>query len=243
MTPPAPLRSATVTAEEVLARLAALGDPSRLSGMARYGIATERAFGVSLPELRKLARELGRSHELADALWESGVHEARLLASMVDEPADVDDAQMERWAAGFASWDLCDQACINLFRRTPLAWAKAQEWTRRDELFVKRAGFALIATLAVHDKASPDERFVALLPAIVRGADDDRPLVRKAASWALRQIGKRSVELNAQAVETASALRDNESRGARWVGSDAFRELSSEAVQTRLAAKTRRPVT
>lgn len=227
-----------MTAAEVLARLAALGDSSRLSGMARYGIATERAYGVGIPQLRRLARELGRSHELAGALWESGAHEARILASMVDEPADVDDAQMERWAADFDSWDLCDQVCINLFRHTAPAWAKAAEWTGRDEPMVKRAGFALMAALAVGDKRSPDDRFAGLLPVIARGADDDRPLVGKGASWALRQIGKRSPALNAQAVKTASSLRESHSRGARWVGADALRELCSEAVQARLAART-----
>lgn len=230
-------------AEEVLARLAALGDPSRLSGMARYGITPGHAYGVSIPRLRALARELGRSHQLAAALWESGAHEARILASMVDEPADVDDAQMERWAAGFDSWDLCDQVCANLFRHTPLAWTKAPEWATRDEPMVKRAGFSLMAALAVVDKRSPDGRFAAFLPVITRGADDDRPLVRKGASWALRQIGKRSPWLNAQAVETATALRGSEGRGARWVGSDALRELCSDAVQARLAAKARQPVT
>lgn len=232
-----------MTTEEVLARLAALGGSSRRAGMARYGIAIEHAYGVGIPQLRTLARELGRSHGLARALWDSGVHEARILASMVDEAADVDDAQMERWVADLDSWDLCDQVCANLFRHTPLAWTKAAEWTARDELMVKRAGFALTAALAVGDKRSSDERFAALLPTIMRGSDDDRPLVRKGASWALRQIGKRSPALNARAVETAAALRDSDSRGARWVGSDALRELSSDAVQARVAAKARQAVT
>ena len=228
-----------MTAEEVLARLAALGDPSRLPGMARYGIATDHAYGVTIPELRTLARELGRGHVLAAALWETGAHEARILASMVDEPALVDDAQFEHWAAGFDSWDLCDQACANLFGRTPLAWTKAPEWTARPEPLVKRAGFALIAALAVGDERSSDERFAELLPLLARYADDDRPLVRKGASWALRQIGKRSPALNATAIETALSLKGGESRGARWVGSDALRELRSDAVQARLAKKSR----
>jgi 3-methyladenine DNA glycosylase AlkD len=229
-----------VIAEEVMARLAALADPSRLSGMARYGIATEHAYGVSVPQLRTLARGLGRDHGLATALWETGVHEARILASMLDEPALVDDAQMERWAAVFDSWDLCDQVCANLFRRTRLAWTKAPEWTAREELMVTRAGFALIAALAVGDERRPDERFAACLPLIARRADDDRPLVRKGASWALRQIGKRSPALNAQAIQTALVLKGSGSRGARWVGSDALRELGDEAVQRRLTERAAR---
>ena len=221
------------TAAEVLSRLAALGDPSRLTGMARYGIATERAYGVSLPELRTLARDLGRDHELAAWLWETGVHEARILASLVDEPALVDDAQFESWAGDLDSWDLCDQVCQNLFRRTPRAYAKAVEWTAREELFVKRAGFALIAGLAVADKKADDARIATLLGPLAAGADDDRDLVRKGASWALRSIGKRSAALNELAIGTALELSGREGRGARWVGTDALRELRSPQVQAR----------
>jgi 3-methyladenine DNA glycosylase AlkD len=222
-----------VTADEALAALRALADPARLPGMARYGIATEHALGVTVREVRTVARELGREHRVAAELWDSGVHEARILASLVDDPALVDDAQFERWAAGFDSWDLCDQVCQNLFRYAPPAWTKAPEWTTRPELFVRRAGFTLMAGLAVADKRTDDERFADLLPALVDGADDDRPLVRKGASWALRAIGKRSSGLNRRAIETAEQLR---ARGgaARWVGSDALRELGSPAVQARL---------
>lgn len=169
----------------VLARLRALADPTRLAGMARYGIATEHAYGVTVAELRGVARELGRDHDLAAALWDSGVHEARILASLVDDATLVDDGQFERWAAGFDSWDLCDQVCQNLFRYAPPAWQKAAEWTQRPELFVRRAGFSLMAGLAVADKEADDERFAALLEPLAAGADDDRPLVRKGASWAL----------------------------------------------------------
>lgn len=225
-----------MTAAAVLARLAALGDPARLPGMAGYGIATAHAYGVTVADLRRLARELGRDHELAATLWGTGVHEARILASLVDDPARVDDAQMERWAGAFDSWDLCDQVCANLFRRTPLAWTKAAEWSERGEPLVKRAGFALMAGLAVADKRAADQRFAAFLALIARGADDDRPLVRKGASWALRQIGKRNAGLNALAIETALTLRNRDSRGARWVGADALRELSSDRVQNRLTA-------
>lgn len=223
----------------VLARLRALADPTRLAGMARYGIATEHAYGVTVAELREVARELGRDHDLAAALWDSGVHEARILASLVDDAALVDEGQFERWAAGFDSWDLCDQVCQNLFRYAAPAWQKAAEWTQRPELFVRRAGFSLIAGLAVADKQADDERFAPLLEPLAAGADDDRPLVRTGASWALRSIGKRSPGLNAAAVETALRLQGTAGRGGRWVGTDALRELRSEAVQRRLASRRR----
>jgi 3-methyladenine DNA glycosylase AlkD len=222
-----------VTADEALGRLRALADPSRLAGMGRYGIATDHAYGVTVGELRKLAREIGRDHGLAAELWDSGMHEARILAGMVDEPALVDDAQFERWAGDFDSWDLCDQVCQNLFRRTPRAYAKAVEWTAREELFVKRAGFALVAGLAVADKKADDARFAALLEPLAAGADDDRDLVRKGASWALRSIGKRSTALHELAIGTALELSGREGRGARWVGSDALRELRSPRVRAR----------
>jgi 3-methyladenine DNA glycosylase AlkD len=224
----------TWPARDILERLRALADPERLEGMARYGIATERAYGVTIRQLRALARDLRVDHQLALDLWESGVHEARILASMVDDPALVDAAQMDRWAADFDSWDLCDQVCANLFRRTPLAYCKAREWIGRREPLVKRAGFALIAGLTVQDKQAPDERFAALLPLIANTANDERDLVRKGASWALRQIGKRSRRLNALSVETALELRGRDSPGARWVGADALRELRGAQVQARL---------
>jgi 3-methyladenine DNA glycosylase AlkD len=223
-----------VTADQVLARLRTLADPSRLTGMARYGIATERALGVTVAELRVVAKEVGRDHALAGDLWDAGLHEARILASLVDEPALVDGAQFERWAAGFDSWDLCDQVCQNLFRYSAPAWTKAGEWTRRPEPLVKRAGFTLMAGLAVADKRADDERFAALLEPLAAGADDDRPLVRKGASWALRAIGKRSPTLNRRAIGTAEELRAG-GGAARWVGTDALRELRSPTVHERLS--------
>jgi 3-methyladenine DNA glycosylase AlkD len=208
----------------VLARLHALANPARLPGMARSGIGGGTAIGVTVAELRALAKELGRSHELAAQLWDSGVHEARILASMVEEPALVDDAQLDAWAAAFDSWDLCDQVCQNLVRHTPFAWAKALAWSDRPEPFVKRAGFATMAGLAVSDKQADDARFAPFLQAVAERADDDRPVVRKGASWALRQIGKRNPALRARAVEIARALRES-GHGAQWVGSDVLREL------------------
>ena len=226
-----------MTVDELLTRLRALADRSRLPGMARYGIATEHAYGVTVAELRTLAKEIGRDPDLAAGLWRSGVHEARILASLVDDPALVDGAQFERWAAGFDSWDLCDQVCQNLFRRASPAWDKAAEWTTRSEPFVKRAGFSLMAGLAAADERADDGRFAALLDPLAAGADDERPLVRKGASWALRAIGKRSRQLNAAAIETALQLHQADGPGARWVGADALRELRSESVQRRLASR------
>ncbi|WP_448626007.1 DNA alkylation repair protein [Geodermatophilus sp. URMC 64] len=210
--------------DAVLDRLRALADPSRLPGMARYGIGGGAALGVTVAELRVLAKELGRSHELAAGLWASGIHEARLLAGLVEEPAAADADQLDAWAADFRSWDLCDQVCQNLVRHTPFAWDKALEWSARPEPYVKRAGFAVMAGLAVSDKRADDDRFEAFLHAVAERGDDERPVVRKGASWALRQIGKRNPALRARAVETALALREG-GRGARWVGADALREL------------------
>ena len=209
---------------EVLGRLRALADPARLPGMARYGIGGAETLGVTVTELRALAKELGRSHELATGLWDSGVHEARILASLVEDPAAVTERQLDQWAAALDSWDVCDQVCQNLVRHTPFAWERALAWSARPEPFVKRAGFAVMAGLAVADKRSDDDRFEPFLRAVAERADDDRPLVRKGASWALRQIGKRSPGLHARAVETARELRSG-GRGARWVGADALREL------------------
>ena len=220
----------------MLARLRVLADPARVPGMARYGIGGSTALGVTVAELRALAKELGRSHELAAGLWASGVHEARILASLVEEPDAVDADQLDAWAGEFESWDLCDQVCQNLFRHAAPAWDKAVEWTGRAEPLVKRAGFTLMAGLAVADKRSADERFAALLEPLARGADDDRPLVRKGASWALRAIGKRSQSLNRLASATAEELRAR-GGGAGWVGADALRELRSPAVQGRLAGR------
>jgi 3-methyladenine DNA glycosylase AlkD len=211
-----------------------MGDRSRLEGMARFGIDTTRAVGVTVTELRRLARDLRHDHELAAALWASGVHEARLLASLVDEPAMVSEAQMEAWVADLDSWDVCDGVCGNLFDRTPFALEKAVEWTSREPEFEKRAAFALMASAAVHRKDLPDVAFASLLPVIRGQATDERNYVKKAVSWALRQIGKRSAGLNTRAIRTAEQIERIDARAARWVARDALRELRSDAVQARL---------
>jgi len=221
---------------EMLSELRAHANPANVAGMARYGINvnTVNAFGVSAPVLQKLARRIGRNHELAAELWHSGLHEARILAGLIDDPSLVTDRQMEQWVVAFDSWDVCDGICSKLFDKTPLAWTKAVAWSRRKEEFVKRAGFVLMAALAVHDKRARDARFVAFLPIIERQATDERNFVRKAVNWALRQIGKRNAKLNRAAVATARRIRKIDSKAARWIAADALRELTSPTTLRRI---------
>lgn len=219
---------------QVLDQLEALADPSRLAGMARYGIAVDAAMGVSIPELRGIARKFGTAHALALGLWDTGIHEARILASLVDDPKEVTPSQMDAWVRDFDSWDLCDQVCSNLFDRTGHAFRKATRWAGRRDEFVRRAGFATMAAAAVHRRDVGDEQFAAFLPVIAATATDERNYVKKAVNWALRQIGKRSRALNRKAVATAKQIQRMDSRSAQWIGSDALRELTSPAVQSRL---------
>lgn len=194
--------------------------------MARYGIASPKVFGVSVANTRVLARQLGRDHELALELWESGWLEARILATLVDEPGRVTRAQMDRWARDFDNWAVCDAACMNLFDRTPHAWAKVEQWSRRRREFVKRAAFALIAASAVHDKHAADDRFLHALALVEREAADGRNFVKKAVSWALRSIGKRNARLRSAAVVAARRLASSQGDASpRWIGKDALREL------------------
>lgn len=226
------------SSSEVIARLRSLADPRQLEGMARFGIGVENTpGGIGVPVLRKLAREIGKNHRLAQELWKSGIHEARHLAAMIDEPVRVTEAQMERWVKQFDSWDVCDGCCLNLFDKTPFAFRKATEWSRREEEFVKRAAFSLMAVLAVHDKSLTDEKFEKLLSIIKRESTDERNFVKKAVNWALRQIGKRNLRLNRSAIETAEDIRKIDSPSARWIAADALRELRSDAVQKRLQQK------
>ena len=205
-----------------------------LNGMARYGIPSDNALGVSVADIRALAKQLGRDHELAGALWKTGVYEARMLTSFVDEPGRVTASQMDRWCRDFDSWAICDTLCFHLFDRTPFAWEKARQWSESPREFVKRAGFALMASLVVHDKAAPGPRFLAFLPLIEQGAHDERNFVKKAVNWALRCIGKRDLPLNRAAVAVAKRLALSEEPSCRWVGKDALRELASPKVRARL---------
>ena len=202
--------------------------------MARFGIQSSNSFGVSVPKLRTLAREVGHDHPLALKLWETGLHDARLLATMIDDPRQVTVDQMDKWVRGFDSWDVVDGSCGNLFDKTPFAVAKAKEWSQREEEFVKRAGFVLMAELAVHDKKAKDQVFLEFLPLMVSGASDERNFVKKAVNWSLRQIGKRNLKLNRAAISTALRIQKMESGAAKWVASDALRELKSQQVLKRL---------
>lgn len=213
------------TVEDVLAQLQAGARPDQLAGMARYGLTGARRLGVAVPDMRRIAKGIGRDHALALDLYQTGIPEAMMVASMIDVPAEVTDAQMEAWVVDFAAWDVCDQVCMNLFEKTPLAWQKIHDWSTREEEFVKRAAFALIACLAWHDKTASDEQFVALIPVIKAGATDERNMVKKAVSWALRNMGKRNSALRAVTLQAARDLQQTDSRAARWIASDVKRDL------------------
>lgn len=220
--------------EEILEHLKSLSNPEAVAGMARFGINPENTYGISIPVLRKIARETGKNHFLALQLWSSGIHEARMLACFIDVPELVSEEQIENWVRDFDSWDVCDQCCSNLFDKTKFAYMKANEWSGREEEFVKRAGFVLMATLSVHDKKAGDKEFLKFLPVIIGKANDERNYVRKAVNWALRQIGKRNLNLNRAAIETAKEIRKMDSKAAKWIASDALRELTDEKIQKRL---------
>ncbi len=223
----------------VLASLKRLGSRRNREGMARYGIVAHKAFGVSVGTIQQLAKRLGRNHELAKALWETGWYEARMLCAFVDEPERVTPAQMDRWCRDFDNWGICDTVCFKLFDRTPHAFKKVVQWSRRTDEFEKRAAFALLASLAGHDKSAADEAFLRCLPLIERAASDQRNFVKKGVSWALRGTGRRSPALHAAAVALARRLAASPQAGKRWVGRDALRDLTSPAVLRRLATPHR----
>ncbi len=225
-------------AAAIIGELRRIADPEKVDGMNRFGINGTGMLGVPMPKLRALAKLAGRNHALAAELWRSGIHEARILATLTEEPGRVTEKQMEAWASKFNSWDLCDQCCLNLFDKTPYARTKAVEWSERKEEFVRRAGFALMAVIAVHDREAPDSLFAGFLACIERAADDERNFVRKAVNWALRQIGKRSETLHAPAVAAARRLMKRSSSSARWIGTDALRELTDERTLSRLRRKS-----
>ncbi|MFH1662521.1 MAG: DNA alkylation repair protein [Chloroflexota bacterium] len=223
--------------EDIINKIKSLHNPEAVAGMARFGINPDNNYGVSVTELRKMAKEIGTNHNLAMQLWQSGIHEARIMACLIDDPKLVTEEQMQNWVMDFDSWDICDQCCSNLFRKTEYARQKVFEWSSVDEEFVKRAGFVLMAVLAVHDKKADDSLFEHFLPVIKAGADDGRNFVRKAVNWALRQTGKRNLYLNSRALETAKEIQQIDAISARWIASDAIRELTSQAVQDRLKAR------
>jgi 3-methyladenine DNA glycosylase AlkD len=224
--------------KEIIRKLKSFYNPVNIAGMARYGINVKNAFGVPAPVLRRIAREHRRDHALALRLWASGIHDAKGLAALCDDPRQVSEEQMERWARDFDSWDVVDGCCNNLFRMTPHAYRKAVEWTRRDEEYVKRAAYVLMACLAVHDKTAPDSTFLRFLPLIKKGARDERNFVKKAVNWALRQIGKRNPSLQKKAIEAAREIHALDSESARWIASDALRELTSKETTLLVRKKT-----
>src|SRR5215471_19833340 len=225
------------TCAQALKELRALGQRRNVDGMARFGIRAKIVYGVAKPRMDALARRIGKDHQLALDLWASGVHDARILAGMIDMSEEVSAVQMDRWVRDFDNWDVCDGTCCHLFAHTGGAWEKAVAWSKRKTEFEKRAGFALVAYLAVHDKTADDGKYLRLLPLIRREAGDERNFVRKAVNWALRQIGKRNLRLNAAAIREGERIKKMKSRSARWIAADALRELNSSAVQARLRRK------
>jgi 3-methyladenine DNA glycosylase AlkD len=220
-----------MTSEQIIADSKLHANTQAIDGMARFGIRPAQALGVSIPTLRKMAKAIGRNHALALALWDSGIHEARILASMIDEPRLVSDQQMEEWVNDFDAWDVCDQVCGNLFDKTPYAYQKAVQWCQQEKEFVRRAGFVMMAELAVHDKQAPDVAFMQFFPLIKHYADDERNFVKKAVNWALRQIGKRNGHLRTLALQCASDIQRMDSKTARWVAKDALKELQAKEIK------------
>ena len=220
--------------ETILALLKQKARPDQLEGMARYGMSISCRLGVSIPDLRGMAKSLGKNHQLAIELWQSGFAEAKILAAMIDEIELVTEEQLDNWVTGFDSWDVCDQVCMNLFEKSPFAWKKIREWSQRNEEYVKRAAYALLACLAWHDKKAADEKFVNVFPVLKSGSIDERNFVKKAVNWALRNIGKRNKNLNKAAIDLAKGIGELDSKPAKWIASDAIKELESEPVQRRL---------
>ena len=223
--------------DQIMKKLYSMKSQKNVEGMARYGINPNNNLGVSIYKLRPIAKENGKDHDLALQLWDSGIHDARLLACFIENPDKVTSKQMDSWAEDFDSWDICDQACTSLFDQTHFAWKKIFEWAERDEEFVKRGAFSLIAGLSVHDKKADDEKFEQLFPLIVKHSNDERNYVKKAVNWALRNIGKRNIHLNKKAIKVAKEIKKIDSKTARWIANDAIRELTSEKIKQRLKNK------
>jgi 3-methyladenine DNA glycosylase AlkD len=219
---------------EVVARLESLANPVNVAGMARFGINPRKTLGISVAVLRPIAKEIGKNQALSEMLWQSEIHEARIIAAYTGLPSLVTEEQMERWVGDFDSWDICDQCCSNLFALTPYAYSKALEWSCRDQEFVKRAGYVLMASLAVKDKKAQAERFEPFLQAILEGSVDQRNFVKKAVNWALRQIGKRDYIMNQKSIALARKIQKLNSPAAHWFAADALRELTGEPVQSKL---------
>lgn len=223
--------------DEIIKQLKSMGNPENVKGMARFGINPKNNYGNSVASLRKFARQIGKNHDLALELWNSGIHDARMLAPHIDKADLVTEKQMEKWVADFDSWDVCDNACGHLFDKTEFSFKKAVDWSKRDEEFVKRAGFTIMAWDAVHDKKSDDKKFEEYLEIVKRESTDERNYVRKAVNWALRNIGKRNLSLNKKAIETAKNIKKINNKTANWIANDAIRELTSEKIRNRIKLK------
>ena len=230
-----------ITVDEIVDRLKSFSNLKSLNRMAKFGIDPDRALGVRIPVLRELAKELRKSVEdrqgLAQKLWEQQIRETMIVAGMIAEPKMTTEELMDDWVEDFYDWEVCDQTCMNLFEKTPFAYKKAVQWSHRDEEYVKRAGYVMMARLAVSDKKADDERFIEFFPDIIRGATDQRHIVKKGVNWAIRQIGKRNLKLNEMAVELSLEIQEIDSPAAKWISSDALRELRSDAVIERLKNK------
>jgi 3-methyladenine DNA glycosylase AlkD len=226
--------------DEIMSKLQSLANPENVKGMARYGINQHNNLGISIYLLRPLAKEIGINHALSLKLWDSTIHDARLLACFIDDPQQITSEQMDAWAEDFDSWDICDQACTSLFDLSPLAYKKVFQWADKEKEFVKRAAFSLIAGLAVHDKTVKEQDFERFLSLCIRHSNDERNYVKKAVSWALRNIGKRNLSLNKKALKTAEEIKNRNSKSARWIAADAIRELTSQKVRQRLERKKKK---
>ncbi len=220
--------------EEIIKELESSSNPDDIRGMARFGISPEKVYGVRIPVLRQIAKNAGKDHALAQELWDEGYQETMILACMVEDPKLVTEEQMDIWALEFDTWALCDQCCMKLFYKTPFAYKKVFEWSLREEEFVKRAAFTLIAVLAVHDKKAPDDDFRQFFSLIIRESIDNRNFIKKSVNWALRQIGKRNIDLNKKAIKIAQKIQNIDSKSAQWIAKDALRELQSDKIQERL---------
>lgn len=221
--------------EEIMREFKSKSNLESIEGMARFGITPDKTFGIKIPELRKMAKRIKKDRELAHKLWELGYRETMILASMIDVPEQVTEEQLEKWVRDFDYWEICDQTIMNLFEKTDLAYTKAFEWSNSEEEFIKRAGYVMIARLAVSDKKAEDQSFVQFFPLIKKGSIDSRIMVKKAVNWALRQIGKRNLKLNRKAIKVAKAIAQRDSISGKWIARDAIRELESESVQKRLS--------
>jgi len=230
-------KDSNIKIQQIIKEIKKNANPKNVEGMARFGINPNNTFGVSIPILRGLAKKIGKNHDLALELWKTEIHEARILAGFIGESSRLTEKQMESWVKEFDSWDVCDLVCSNLFDKTEFAYDKVFQWHKDKREFVKRAGFVMMACLAVHDKKASDNKFIQFFPLIIKESVDERNFVKKAVNWALRQIGKRNLNLNKEAVKTGKIILKKDSKSAKWIARDALRELTNEEIIERIKNK------